>query len=311
MKIVSKVAAATERPKSFSPQDPSARALGRRTRPSGLFSLDQLDVSWDQSGATLWTYMDTRGRPSFNPALLADFATWQAEIEEAYVSGDLNIRYVVLGSRFPNVFSLGGDLDLFADRIRDGDRAALVRYGRDCVRILYRNMVGLDLPLMTIGLIQGDALGGGFEALLSFNVVVAERGARFGFPETLFGLFPGMGAHCFLSRRLGTARAERLILGGQTYTAEQMYDLGIVHALAEPGQGRRVVEEYIAQNARRHSSHCAIYQASRAVSPIALSELEAIVDLWADAALRLTPADLKLMQRLVRAQDRLIGDGQR
>lgn len=254
----------------------------------------------------MWTYMDPKGRPSFSPAFLADFAKWQAEVEEAHLSGDLNIRYAVLGSRFPGVFSLGGDLDLFANRIREGDRAALVRYGRDCVRIMYRNMVGLDLPLITIGLVQGDALGGGFEALLSFNVIIAERGTTFGFPETLFGLFPGMGAHCFLSRRLGSAQAERLILSGKTYTAEEMYDLGVVHALAEPGQGRSVVEEYISRNDRRHSGHCAIYRASRAVNPLTLSELETVVEMWADAALRLTPTDLKLMRRLIGAQDRLL-----
>ncbi|MEW9855210.1 crotonase/enoyl-CoA hydratase family protein [Novosphingobium sp. M1R2S20] len=270
-----------------------------------MFSLDQLDVSWDQSTTTLWTYMDPKGRPSFSPELLNDIATWQAEVEEACLSGDLNIRYAVLGSRFPGVFSLGGDLELFSACIQEGDRDALVRYGRECVRILYRYTVGLDLPLVTIGLVQGDAFGGGFESLLSFNVVVAERGTSFGLPETLFGLFPGMGAHCFLSRRLGSAQAERLILSGRTYTAEEMYDLGIVHALAEPGQGRRVVEEYIIQNVRRHSGHCAIYRASRAVSPVTLGELELIVDMWADAALKLSPTDLKMMRRLVNAQDRL------
>lgn len=308
MKIASQKATIhSTQPRSFSPQ---ATASARRTRPSALFSLDQLDVSWDQSTGTLWTYMDPKGRPNFNPELLAEIATWQAEVEEACLSGDISIRYAVLGSRFPGVFSLGGDLDLFADRIRAGDRAALIRYGRNCVRILYRYMVGLDLPLITIGLIQGDAFGGGFEALLSFNVVVAERGTTFGLPETLFGLFPGMGAHCLLSRRLGSAQAERLILSGKTYTAEEMYDLGLVHALAEPGQGRLVVENYIGQNARRHGGHCATYRASRAVDPVTLSELEMVVEMWADAALQLSSTDLKLMRRLVRAQDRLLGSRQ-
>jgi DSF synthase len=42
-----------------------------------------------------------------------------------------------------------------------------------------------------------DALGGGFESLLSFNIIIAERGAKFGFPENIFGLFPGMGTYSF------------------------------------------------------------------------------------------------------------------
>jgi DSF synthase len=270
-----------------------------------LFSLRQLEVAHDQTEQTLWTYMRPEGRPAFNPAMLKDYEVWQDEIVRVHDGAAGPLRYLVLGSRFPGVFCLGGDLDLFARCIREQDRAALVAYGDACVRILYRNMIGLDRPIVTIGLVQGDALGGGFEALLSFNVVVAERGARFGLPETTFGLFPGMGAHCFLSRRLGSARAERMILSGRLHTAEEMHDLGIVHVLAEPGGGEAAVREYIRQNSRRHGGHCGIYRATRAVNPITLAELEAIVEVWADAALKLQDRDLKLMERLVAAQSRL------
>lgn len=274
--------------------------------PRQSFAFTDLETQFDPDLDTLWTYMRQRVRPSFNPSLLTEFGQWQNDITEACATGKMPIRYVVLGSRFPGVFSLGGDLDLFAGHIRNGDRSALVAYGRACVQILHRNMLSLDRPLITIGLVEGDALGGGFEALLSFNVVIAERGTKFGLPETNFGLFPGMGAHCFLSRRLGAARAEQMILSGRTYSAEELYELGIVHALASPGHGRAEVENYIRQNRRRHSGHCAIYEASRSVSPLALGELEAVVELWADAALRLSDADLKLMRRLVGAQTRLL-----
>jgi DSF synthase len=115
-----------------------------------------------------------------------------------------------------------------------------------------------------------------------------------------------MGAHCFLSRRLGAARAEQMILSGRSYTAEDLYDMGLVHALAEPCEGRRMVEDYIRSNRRRHSAHCAIYEASRAVNPLPLAELEAVVELWADAALRLGEGELKLMRRLVAAQVKLL-----
>lgn len=286
-----------------------ARHHPRPAHPRGhqRFAYDELEARFDPALDTLWTFMRARDRPSFNPSLLTEFGLWQQDIVEALRSEDMPIRYLVLGSRHPCVFSLGGDLDLFAARIRSRDRGALVDYGRACVRILHRNMMSLDRPIITIGLVQGDALGGGFEALLSFNVVIAERGARFGLPETAFGLFPGMGAHCFLSRRLGAARAEQMILSGRMYSAEELYELGIVHGLAEAGQGRVEVENYIRLNRRRHSGHCAIYEASRSVNPLPLAELEAVVDLWADAALRLSDTDLKLMQRLVRAQSRLSG----
>lgn len=271
-----------------------------------LFALEQLDVSFDPALNTLWTYMQPRERPSFNAGLLRDFAQWQDDINLAVNSGAMPIRYLVLASHFPGIFSLGGDLALFEQLIRTRDHDALVDYGRSCVRILHRNMLGLEHPIVTVGLVEGDALGGGFEALLSFNVVIAERGTSFGLPETLFGLFPGMGAHCFLSRRLGPARAEQMILSGRTYSAEQLHEMGLVHGLAERGQGQRIVEEYIRTNIRRHSAHCAIYEASRTVNPLLLSELEAVVDLWATRALRLGEGDLRVMRRLLAAQLKLL-----
>jgi len=283
-----------------------ARRIARPASAMGLAALRQLETSWDEDNATLWTFMRPDGRPSFNREMLRDFQAWQDGVVARFGPGGDPLRYLVLGSRFPGVFCLGGDLALFADRIRNQDRAALVAYGRACVRILHRNMLGLGLPIVTIGLVQGDALGGGFEALLSFNVIVAERGAKFGLPETAFGLFPGMGAHSFLVRRLGAARAEQMILSCATYTAEEMYDLGLVHVLAEPGEGEAAVRAYIRQNRRRHGGQCAIYRATQSAAPITLRELEAIVDVWADAALNLQDQDLKLMSRLVGAQTRLL-----
>jgi DSF synthase len=276
--------------------------LGR----TNLFDLAHLQVEWEQPTGTLWTWMTPEGRPNFSVAMLKDFQQWQSEIRRVFGSSAHGLKYLVLGSRFPGVFNLGGDLDLFAERILSGDRDALVAYGRTCVSILYQNMRALDLPLVTIGLVEGDALGGGFEALMSFNVIVAERGARFGLPESMFGLFPGMGAHSFLSRRLGAAQAERMILSGETYSAEQMHDLGLVHVLAEPGQGRAAVEAYIGKNGRRQGGHLGVFRASRRVNPITLEELENIVDVWADSAMSLRESDLKLMRRLVDAQRKLV-----
>ncbi len=272
---------------------------------SALFDLGQLDVTFDARTRTLWTFMTPEGRPSFNLAMLRDFHIWQREIARLYGSGDEALDYLILGSKFPGVWNFGGDLGLFAQYIRDGNRRALVDYGRSCVNILHRNLHCVGLPIVTIGLVQGQALGGGFEALLSFNVLIAERSARFGLPEVAFGLFPGMGAHALLARRIGFAQAERLILSNRTYSAEEMFDLGIVHRLVEDGEGVAAVADYIRLNARRRAGNSAIYSASREVNPVTLDELNAIVDIWADTALKLREQDLKLMQRLISAQSKL------
>ncbi|WEK46900.1 MAG: crotonase/enoyl-CoA hydratase family protein [Candidatus Andeanibacterium colombiense] len=286
--------------------DAGARHLAM---PEELFHLKELECFYEDSRRTLWSYMRPAGRPSFNPAMLADFNSWQRLIGANFGPGGVPLRFLVLGSRSPGVWCFGGDLELFQSMIRARDHYGLVQYGYKCVEILHRNMQALDLPMLTIGLVEGAALGGGFEALLSFDHIIAERGATFGLPEMLFGLFPGMGAHSILTRKLGSAMAERLIVSNQTYTAEQMFDLGIVHQLAEPGEGLATCREFIDRSERRHGGLVNARKAMKQVYPITLDELKRVVDLWADAALQLREQDLKIMSRLASAQSRLASAG--
>lgn len=273
--------------------------------PEGLFSLKELDVLYEDRTATLWTYMNPEGRPSFTPAMLNDFENWQSLIADGFGPDKVPLRYLVLGCRAPDVFCFGGDLDLFQRLIRERDRDALVNYGHRCCAILDRNIRTLDIPMLTVGLVQGAALGGGFEALLSFDYIVAERQATFGLPEIMFGLYPGMGAHALLARKLGSAMADRIIVSNETYTAEQMYELGIVHHLAEPGDGVNAVRDFIKKSERRHAGLVGSRKAIKRVWGLELEELNRITEMWADTALQLREQDLKVMNRLVAAQARL------
>jgi DSF synthase len=96
-----------------------------------------------------------------------------------------------------------------------------------------------------------------------------------------------------------------MMLGGRIYTAEEMKDVGLVHILAEPGQGLAEAREYIQRSKRRHIGNRSVYQVGREVNPLSLAELDRVVQVWADACLQLRDRDLKVMQRLVAAQDRL------
>lgn len=280
------------------------RSAQRLAVPEELLNLNELDVLYDGDAGALWTFMRPAERPSFTPTMLADFERWQTLICETFGPSRLPLKYLILGSRSPGVFCFGGDLDLFHRLIREGSREGLTAYGYRCVEILNRNRHALHLPMVTIGLVQGQALGGGFEALLSFDFIIAERDAKFGLPEIMFGLFPGMGAHAFLSRKVGSAIANRMILSNETYSAEQLYEFGLVHQLAEPGEGIAAVRDFIAKSDRRHGGLVNARRAMRVSAKIEMAELYEIVDLWADAALQLREQDLKLMQRLADAQVR-------
>ena len=212
--------------------------------------------------------------------------------------------YYVFASRVPGVFNLGGDLATFADCVRSGNKALVHHYAQACIEIVYHNVHALHLPIVTIALVQGDALGGGFEKAMSFDVLVAEKSAKFGLPEILFNLFPGMGAYSLLSRKLDAVRAERLITSGELYTAETLFEMGIVDVLAEDGQGDFAVAEYIRKESTRHSARLAINQTRRRVNPLTMSELSDVADIWTEAVFRLSDVNLRKMERLAKAQAR-------
>ncbi len=272
----------------------------------------QLLVRHDQEAGILWYFMQPSPRPCFTAQLLQDIAQLQREVRIAFQEhpqGRQDLRYLIAGSRIPGAFNLGGDLSLFISLIKARDRDRLTEYALKCIDVLYPNAVNLDLPITTISLVQGNALGGGFEAAMSSNVLIAERGVQMGLPEILFNLFPGMGAYSFLARRLDAARAERMILSGRTYTAEELYDMGIVDGLAEPGRGEEAAREYVKKQSRIGNAAAAIHKVRQRINPIRYEELRDITLLWVDTALCLEEKDLRVMERLVRAQDRLSGSG--
>lgn len=168
----------------------------------------QVSTRFDVDYGVLWGFMNPKPRPCFNTQLLSQLRGYIDSITDgagyiAHRGRQYRVDYAVITSKVPGIFNLGGDLALFRDAIDRQDREALVRYGEQCVDNLYPWSRNCDLPLTTVSLVQGDALGGGFECALSSSVLIAEESARMGFPEILFNLFPGMGAYSFLLRKVG------------------------------------------------------------------------------------------------------------
>ena len=217
------------------------------------------------------------------------------------------IRYSVVASHTPGVFNLGGQLALFSQLIRDGDRQSLMHYATKCIDVMMPRINNFNLPLSTISLIQGDALGGGLESALTSDVIIAERSSKMGFPEILFNLFPGMGAYSLVARKIGVAQAEKMILSGHIYSAEELHALGLVDVLAEDGEGEDAVHDYIRRQARYSNGYLAVQRARQRFNPVTYHELMDITTIWADAALLLAEKDLKVMNRLIRSQQKLFG----
>ncbi|WP_414488933.1 crotonase/enoyl-CoA hydratase family protein, partial [Stenotrophomonas maltophilia] len=216
------------------------------------------------------------------------------------------LRHFVLASDAV-AYNLGGDLDLFTRLIREGNRDLLLNYAQRCVEGVHHLHTGFGGDVRSIALIQGDALGGGLEMALACHTIVAEEGSGMGLPEVLFGLFPGMGAYSFLCRRVSPHLAEKIILDGRVYSAEEMHALGIVDVLAKKGEGRAAVEELIRQQQRTPQSYLAMNAARSIAQAVSYDELLEITKVWVDSALALGDRSLRTMDRLIKAQTRRAG----
>ena len=272
---------------------------------------EQVETRFDVEYGIYWAFMNPKARPCFNTQLLDELRGYidtivDNDCEISHLGHTFAVNYGVLASKLPGVFNLGGDLILFRTAILAGDRNQLIEYGKKCVDNLFPWHRNCDLPMTTFSLVQGDALGGGFEAALSASVVVAEESARMGFPEILFNLFPGMGAYSFLSRKIGRRAAEELITSGTVYGARQLFDLGVVDVLTPDGTGEAAVYSYVRKHSKAANGRRAFERVRNEIAPISRDELMRVVEIWADAALKIQDRDLKMMERLVRAQQRTV-----
>jgi DSF synthase len=219
------------------------------------------------------------------------------------------LRHLVLTSDVPKVFNFGGDLALFVLLVRAGDVDSLRLYGMKCVDMVWWLENAAHLGVHTTVMAAGDTLGGGLESVLPFHRIIFEKSAQAGFPEVLFNLFPGMGAWDFTIRRAGFAVANEMILSGHLYSAEELMYRRLIDLVVPDGEGEQAIDRVVREVDPRHRGTIAALRAQRLAAPVRRESLVAIVDQWAESAMGLTDRDLRLMERLARAQVRKAGGG--
>ncbi|MEE9336756.1 MAG: crotonase/enoyl-CoA hydratase family protein, partial [Methylococcaceae bacterium] len=266
----------------------------------------QFNTRYDSEISTIWCNMHPVPRPCVNKNLIDELAHLQKQLTATYKNQHSDtvwpFRHFVLASQIPGIYSLGGDLSLFKKYITNKQEDKLREYAHKCVNLLHNNIDNLDLPITTVSLIQGQALGGGFEMALSCDVIIAERSSQLGFPEIMFNLFPGMGAYNLLTRRIGSSLAERIILSGKTYSATELYDMGVIDVVADDGKGIQATEIYLKSHNQSHNTIRSMKKIRQLVHPITQGMLYEIVDIWVDAAMNLSEKDLAKMERLLHLQ---------
>lgn len=212
------------------------------------------------------------------------------------------VHYAVMRSDHPEYFNLGGDLRHFRACIANKDWEALRSYSQQCLDIMYDWATVSGGQMTTVALVQGRALGGGFEAALSADFLIAEEHSTFGFPEIMFGLFPCTGGMSLLSRRVGVYRAERMMTDKRIYSAPELLEMGVIDQICPTGRGIQTVERFIASHATRRAARLALQRSRHRIAPLDYKELSLVVDEWVEAARHLSAEELRAMDMLIMMQ---------
>jgi len=260
----------------------------------------QLSGYYEAERRTVWMMLRAQPRPCFNHALIEEIMNLSWQVRQSGFAVD----FWVTGSLVPEMYNVGGDLQFFVECIQNGRREALRAYARACVDCVHAASRGFDTGAITLAMVEGSALGGGFEAALAHHFVLAQRDARLGFPEIAFNLFPGMGGYSLVARRSGMKLAEELIYKGESHTAEWYEQHGLVDVLYEPGQSYVSVRTFIDTLRSKLNGVRAMLRARTRVLQLPRSELMDITEDWVDAAFCLEPKDIAYMERLVMLQNR-------
>ncbi|MFH1858175.1 MAG: enoyl-CoA hydratase/isomerase family protein [Candidatus Omnitrophota bacterium] len=150
------------------------------------------------------------------------------QLEEAFseAENDPNVKVIVLTGTGGKAFMAGADISVFEGITADKMRAFIERGQKLTDQIDYSKK-----PV--IGAINGLALGGGLEFMLSTHYTVAVKSAKFGAPEITLGIIPGWGGTQRLTRKVGPKNALPLLLNGAIIGAREAEEIGLVNEVVE------------------------------------------------------------------------------
>ncbi|MCK8521324.1 crotonase/enoyl-CoA hydratase family protein [Aquimarina sp. D1M17] len=250
-----------------------------------------------------WKIKDT-GMPNFCLKGLEEFVEVRDWLFEYFSHPDRPLQFIVSGSEHQGVYNMGGDLPFFLECIRTKNIERLRRYAHLCIDAIYGIYNAFGLPAITIALVEGNAYGGGFECALAHDFIVATEHAKFCFPENKFNLFPGMGAHSLLSRKIPNPDADSLIRSNKMYTSRFLQSFGLIEKVTNSNGSMIELHQFIHQLRDRYNFEYHHIQCKKMINPLPKDELIHVTDLWVEACMNVQSFDLRKMEILAKAQQR-------
>ncbi len=219
---------------------------------------------------------------------------------EALQAAEGQAHAVIIHSALPSGFSAGADLRELYRRMQELPQAERMAGLRDFLKRIHKVMNALDAsPLTTIAAVHGVTFGGGFELALACDLIIADKMARFCFPELRLGLIPAFGGIPRLKRDLGNALVRDLLLTGRSINATRAHAVGLVSQVTAEGQALKVARSTAAQIKKFDRQTSAI--AKQFIKPIPYGELKQEIEIFCELFTR--PAVEAGLRKFVESTD--------
>jgi enoyl-CoA hydratase/carnithine racemase len=207
---------------------------------------------------------------------------------------------LIIYSEIKAGFCAGADLRELYQRSRTMEKSEASKGVRDFLERIHRVFNLIDAsPLTTIAAVHGVTFGGGFELALTCDLIVADKMARFCFPELRLGLIPGFGGIPRLKRDLGNGIVRDLMLTGRSFNATKAQQIGLVSQVVSEGEALGAARATAAQLGKFDRATAAA--AKKFIKPIPLEELRREIDMFCELFAR--PAVQAGLRKFVESTD--------
>ena len=206
----------------------------------------------------------------------------------------------IISSARKQGFCAGADLrELYraAEPLSEKERLAGVRQFLERIHSVF-NAID-EAPFVTIAVVRGVCFGGGFELALVCDIIIADKMARFAFPELRLGLIPGFGGIPRLKRDLGNGFVRDLLLTGRSVNAARAQTVGLVAQLTAEGEALKIARSTAAQITKFDGVTRAA--AKKFIKPTPHDELRREIDLFCELFTR--PAVMAALKKFVESTD--------
>lgn len=194
-------------------------------------------LSWESVGGVIELQLHRGPCNEIGSATLEELERFAASLES---DGKANTALIVY-STLASGFSAGADLRELFERARPLSAGEKVARVREFLQRIHHVLNVIDAaPLTTIAAVHGVTFGGGFEVALACDLIIADKMARFCFPELRLGLIPGFGGIPRLKRDVGNAMVRDLLLTGRSFNATKAQAMGLVSQVAGEGEALRI-----------------------------------------------------------------------